>query len=84
MANAAASTAIDSHLPRLFASEAVEDSEPVTDLARSAAVVTVAEVSAALIAGGDRVDLGRAGGLHVDRRDVPGLLGQGLRDLRAG
>jgi len=37
---------MDSHLPRLLASEAAEEIEPVTELARSAEVVTVAVVSA--------------------------------------
>src|SRR5579884_2750850 len=49
-ANAAISTAIESHRPRLLAREAAEEIEPVTDLARSAEVVTVAVESAFLIA----------------------------------
>jgi hypothetical protein len=41
-ANAAASTAIASHLPRLFASEAAPAREPDTESARLAEEVTVA------------------------------------------
>src|SRR5207244_1384722 len=48
IANAAASTAIDSHRPRLSASSAVSASEPVTALARLSAVVTVAVGTRAL------------------------------------
>ncbi len=44
--NAATSTAMASHLPRLLARLEALDSEPVTSLARSAEVVTVYEGSA--------------------------------------
>ena len=48
-ANAAISTRIDSHLPRSLASFAVLDTDPVTWLARLAAVVTVSAGSRCLI-----------------------------------
>ena len=77
--NAAASTATASHLPRLLARLEALDSEPVTSLARSLEVVTVALGRAAEISAGDRGDVRGALGGHVDRVDLVRHPGQGLR-----
>src|SRR5258708_36587609 len=57
-ANAAISTRIDSHLPRLLARDAAEAIEPVTDLARSAEGAPGAGGPAFLIAAAAHAFLG--------------------------
>ena len=76
---AATRTAIASHLPRLLARLEALDSEPVTSLARSLEVVTVA-LGVACVISLDTVEIsGRAGRRHVDRVHLVLHAGQRLR-----
>ena len=78
--NAAISTAMASHLPRLLARLEALDSEPVTSLARSAEVVTVSEGRALLDLALHGGDVRGAVGRDVDGVHVVLHVGQLLRD----
>ena len=77
--NAATSTAMASHLPRLLARLEALARDPVTSLARWLELVTVALGSSEEISLDTPLMLARVGGRHVDRVHVVLHAGQGLR-----